>query len=173
MKGATMSQEKDQIEALKKDVFLAHANRAFIYTEVLREMRKELGEERSAEIFKRALRNHGVNMAKMMAYPKDLPGYKDWLLEFLPARGALNEPEVVRSSEEELVVRFPRCPLKEAWRMAGLSDDEVADMCDHADAFDHGFFGSEFDYTMDLWSTQPDDACVLTFRPRKTSEQEK
>ena len=173
MKGTTMSQENDQIEALKKDVFLAHANRAFIYTEVLREMRKELGEERSAEIFKRALRNHGVNMAKMMAYPKDLPGFKDWLLGFLPARGALNEPEVVHSNEEELVVKFPRCPLKEAWRMAGLSDTEVADMCEHADAFDHGFFGSEFDYTMDLWSSQPDDACVLTFRPRKKAEQEK
>ena len=95
------------------------------------------------------------------------------LLGFLPARGALNEPEVVRSSEEELVVKFPRCPLKEAWRMAGLSEAEVADMCDHADACDHGFFGSEFDYTMDLWSTQPDDACVLTFRPRKKAEKEK
>jgi hypothetical protein len=173
MKGPTMSQEHDQIEALKKDVFLAHANRAFIYTEVLREMRKELGEKRSAEIFKRALYNHGVNMAKMMAYPKELPGFKDWLLGFLPAGGALNEPEVVRSNEEELVVKFPRCPLKEAWRMAGLSDAEVADMCEHADAFDHGFFGSEFDYTMDLWSTQPDDACVLTFRPRKKAEKEK
>ena len=57
--------------------------------------------------------------------------------------------------------------------MAGLSDAEVADMCDHADAFDHGFFGSVFDYTMDLWSTQPDDACVLTFRPRKTAEKTK
>jgi hypothetical protein len=173
MKGTTMSQENDTIEALQKDVFLAHANRAFIYTEVLTEMRKELGEERSAEIFKRALYNHGVNMAKMMAYPKDLQGFRDWLLGFLPAGGALNEPEVVRSSEEELVVKFPRCPLKEAWRMAGLSEAEVADMCDHADAFDHGFFGSEFDYTMDLWSTQPDDACVLTFRPRKTAEKEK
>jgi hypothetical protein len=172
-KGTTMSPEHDPIEALKKDVFMAHANRALVYTEVLREMRKELGEERSAEIFKRALRNHGVNMARIMAYPKDLPGFQDWLLEFLPARGALNEPEVLRSSEEELVVKFPRCPLKEAWRMAGLSDAEVADMCEHADAFDHGFFGSEFDYTMDLWSTHPDDACVLTFRPRMKAEKEK
>ena len=168
-----MSQENDKIEALKRDVFLAHANRAFIYTEVLKEMRKELGVERTAEIFKRALYNHGVNMAKMMDYPKDIQDFGDWLLDFLPARGALNEPEVVRSTEEELVVKFPKCPLKEAWRMAGLSKAEVADMCEHADAFDHGFFGSEFDYTMELWSTQPDDACVLTFRPRKPAEGEK
>jgi hypothetical protein len=162
-----MSQDQERIEALRKDVFLAHANRALIYTEVLREMRRELGEERSAAIFKRALHNHGVNMAKMLDYPKDLEGFRDWLLGFLPAGGELNDPQVVRSDSEELVVRFPRCPLKEAWRMAGLGPAEVADMCEHADAFDHGFFGSVFDYKMDLWSTQPDDACVLTFRPRK------
>ena len=162
-----MSREKERIEALRKDVFLAHANRALIYTEVLREMRKALGEERATGIFKRALYNHGVNLAARMDYPKALEAFKDWLLGFLPAGGELNEPEVVRSSADELVVKFPRCPLKEAWRMAGLSETEVADMCDHADAFDHGFFGSVFDYTMDLWSTQPDDACVLTFRLRK------
>lgn len=168
-----MSQEQEKMEALRNDVFLAHANRALIYTEVLKEMRRELGEEKATEIFKRALYNHGVNMAKMVNYPKDIPSFKDWLLDFLPARGALNEPEVVSAGEEELVVKFPRCPLKEAWRMGGLSDAEVADMCDHADAFDHGFFGSVFDYTMELWSTQPDDACVLTFRPRKTAEKTK
>jgi hypothetical protein len=162
-----VSQEKDRIEALRKDVFLAHANRALIYVEVLREMRRELGEERTTEIFKRALYNHGINVAKRIGYPKELKDFKDWLLGFLPAGGELNEPEVVRSNAEELVIKLPRCPLKEAWRMAGLSETEVEDMCDHADAFDHGFFGSVFDYTMDLWSTQPDDACVLTFRPRK------
>jgi len=162
-----MSREKERIDALRKDVFLAHANRALIYTEVLREMRRALGEEHASGIFKRALYNHGVNLATGMDYPKGLEAFKDWLLGFLPAGGDLNEPEVVRSGPAELVVKFPRCPLKEAWRMAGLSEAEVADMCDHADAFDHGFFGSVFDYTMDLWSTQPDDACVLTFRPRK------
>jgi hypothetical protein len=162
-----MSGDRERIEALRKDVFLAHANRALIYTEVLREMRRELGAERSAAIFKRALYHHGANMAKRMDYPKDLEGFRDWLLGFLPAGGELNDPHVVRSGSEELVVRFPRCPLKEAWRMAGLSRAEVADMCEHADAFDHGFFGSVFEYTMDLWTTQLDDACVLTFRPRR------
>jgi hypothetical protein len=166
-----MSQrEEKRIEALRKDVFLAHANRALIYTEILKEMRNEIGEERAAEIFKRALYNHGVNMTKRVGFPKDLAGFREWLLGFLPDGGALNEPEVVRSTEEELIVKFPRCPLKEAWRMAGLSEAEVADMCAHADAFDHGFFGSVFDYTMDLWNTQPDDACVLTFRPKRAGK---
>jgi len=91
-----MSREKERIEALRKDVFLAHANRALIYTEVLREMRRELGEERTTGIFKRALYNHGANLAAGMDIPKGLEAFKDWLLGFLPAGGELNEPEVVR-----------------------------------------------------------------------------
>ena len=43
---------------------------------------------------------------------------------------------------------------------------QVADMCKHADAFDHGFFGGIFEYSMDLWSEQPDDSRVLHFRPK-------
>ena len=78
----------------------------------------------------------------------------------------MNEPEVIRCDEEELAVKVPRCPLKEAWRMFGLNEEEVADMCRHADAFDHGFFGSFFEYSMDLWADMPDDACVLRFRPK-------
>jgi hypothetical protein len=40
-------------------------------------------------------------------------------------------------------------------------------MCRHADSFDRGLFGSVFDYSMDLWSEQPDDSCVLHFRPKR------
>jgi hypothetical protein len=103
----------------------------------------------------------------MFTPPGTLAEFKDWLLDFFPDGGAMNEPDVIRCDEDELAVRIPRCPLKEGWRMFGLSDDEVADMCRHADAFDHGFFGSFFDYEMELWAGRPDDACVLHFRPKK------
>lgn len=161
-----MSEDKEKIEALTKDVFMATANRALVYSAVLTEMRKELGEEKASEIFKRAIYNHGLNTAKMFDPPDNIEGFRDWLLDFFPAGGALNEPEVISCTSDELKVKVPRCPLKEAWRMAGLSDDEVADLCNHADSFDHGFFGSFFDYTMDLWADQPDDACILTFRTK-------
>jgi hypothetical protein len=158
---------KDRVERLKRDIFMAIANRALVYTAVLNEMRKELGEEKASEIFKRAIYNHGLNTAKMFTPPDTIKEFKDWLLNFFPAGGELNDPEVISCTDEELKVKVPRCPLKEAWRMAGLSDEEVADMCRHADSFDHGFFGSVFDYTMDLWADQPDDACILTFRSKK------
>jgi hypothetical protein len=162
-----MSSEKERIERLQKDLFLATANRGLVYTAVLKELRAELGEERASEIFRRAIYNHGKNVATMMDAPDTLAEFKDWLLDFFPDGGAMNEPEVIRHDDEVLKVKVRKCPLKEGWRMAGLSDEEVADMCDHADAFDHGFFGSFFDYTMDLWSEQPDDSCILTFRPKK------
>ena len=82
----------------------------------------------------------------------------------------MNEPEVMRCDEDGLDVKMRRCPLKEGWRMMGLSEEEVADLCRHADAFDHGFFGSVFDYSMDLWSEQPDDSCILHFRPKRSEE---
>lgn len=159
-----MDREKEGMEKLRKDLFMALANRALIYTSLLREMRKELGGEKASEIFKQALFRHGVSMAELLNFPREMEKFKDWLLDFLPAGGSMHEPEVVSCNQEELVIRFARCPLKDAWRMYGLGEEEVADMCEHADHFDLGFFGSVFDYTMDLWSRRPDDRCVLTFR---------
>jgi predicted ArsR family transcriptional regulator len=161
-----MTDAKKKIEALRKDLFLATANRGLAYTAILRELRKELGDERASEIFKRAIYNHGANVARLFNPPNTLAEFKDWLLDFFPDEGAMNEPEVIRCDEHELAVRLPRCPLKEGWRMFGLSDEEVADMCRHADAFDHGFFGSFFDYEMESWANRPDDGCVLHFRPK-------
>jgi hypothetical protein len=161
-----MSDEQARIQRLQRDLFLATANRGLVYTAILKELRKELGEERASEIFKRAIYNHGINTAKLFNAPDNLAEFKDWLLDFFPDKGAMNEPEVIRLDEEELAVRVPRCPLKEGWRMFGLSDEEVADMCRHADAFDKGFFGSFFQYEMELWADRSDDACVLHFRPK-------
>ncbi len=161
-----MSDESKKIEQLRKDTMSATVNRGLIYTALLTELRKELGDEKASEVFKRALLNHGSNVAKMLDPPRVLQEFREWLLEFLPDGGAMHEPEVLRCDAEGFDVKFHRCPLKEGWRMAGLSEEQVADMCRHADAFDHGFFGSIFDYSMDLWSEQEDDACVLHFRPK-------
>jgi hypothetical protein len=76
--------------------------------------------------------------------------------------------EEMRCDEEGLDVKPRRCPLKEGWRMLDMSRDEVADTCRHADSFDHGFFGSIFDYSMDLWTEHADDSCILHFRPKRS-----
>jgi hypothetical protein len=165
-----LSERDETIEGLRRDLFSATANRGLVYTAILREMRKELGEERASRIFKRAIFDHGVKMASLFNPPNRIEEFKEWLLAFLPDGGAMHEPEVMRCDEEGLDIKMHRCPLKEGWRMMNLTEDEVADLCRHADAFDHGFFGSVFDYSMDLWAEQPDDSCILRFRPRRREE---
>jgi hypothetical protein len=155
------------LERLRRDLFSATAHRGLIYAAILREMREELGEERATRIFKRAIFDHGVKMAGFFDPPAEIEEFKEWLLAFLPDGGAMHEPEVTRCDEGGLDVKVRRCPLKEGWRLIGLSEEEVADLCRHADAFDHGFFGSVFDYSMDLWSEHQDDSCILHFRPKR------
>ena len=158
------------IEGLRRDVFSATVNRGLVYAAILKEMREELGEERASQIFKRAVFDHGVKTAGFLKPPEELEEFKEWLLGFLPDGGAMHEPEVIRCDEDGLDVKMRRCPLKEGWRMMNLSEEEVADLCRHADAFDHGFFGSVFEYSMDLWSEQPDDSCILHFRRKRSEE---
>ena len=162
-----MSEQDEKMEALRKDLLSATINRGLVYTAILEEMRKELGEERASEIFKRAIRGHGVKMAKLLDPPRAMAEFEQWLLAMLPDGGAMHQPEVLRCDEEGLDLKLRRCPLKEGWRMLNMSQEEVADMCRHADSFDRGLFGSVFDYSMDLWSEQPDDSCILHFRPKR------
>ncbi|NQU08296.1 MAG: L-2-amino-thiazoline-4-carboxylic acid hydrolase, partial [Candidatus Abyssubacteria bacterium] len=108
-----MTDDKEKIEALRKDLFMATVNRGLVYTAILKEMREQLGEEKASEIFKRAIYNHGKNTAKLFDVPDTLAEFKGWLLDFFPDGGAMNEPEVIRCDEEELAVKLPRCPLKE------------------------------------------------------------
>jgi hypothetical protein len=166
-KEETLSDQDEKIEALRKDVLSATINRGLVYKAILEEMRKELGEERASEIFKRAIRGHGAKMAKLLDPPRVMAEFEQWLLAMLPDGGAMHQPEVLRCDEEGLDLKFRRCPLKEGWRMLNMSQEEVADMCRHADSFDRGLFGSVFDYSMDLWSEQPDDSCILHFRPKR------
>jgi len=161
-----MGDQEKKIEALRKDAFSATVNRGLVYTSILTEMRKELGAERASEILKRAIHNHGLKMAEVLDPPRSIEEFKEWLLNFLPDGGAMHEPEVLHCDEKALDIKFHRCPLKDGWRMLGLNEAEVADMCRHADAFDHGFFGSIFEYSMDLWAEQSDDSCILHFRSK-------
>jgi hypothetical protein len=58
-----LSERDETIEKLRGDLFAATANRGLVYTAILREMRKELGEEKASQIFKRAIFDHGAKMA--------------------------------------------------------------------------------------------------------------
>ena len=82
--------EQKTIETLRRDLFLANVNRGMVLTAILREMRKELGDEKASAILKQAIYNHGVNTAKFFTPPDNLKEFKDWLLDFFPGEGKMN-----------------------------------------------------------------------------------
>ncbi len=45
--------------------------------------------------------------------------------------------EVLRCDDEALDLQFHRCPLRDAWQEAGLSDKETAKICSIAAAGGH------------------------------------
>ena len=78
------------------------------------------------------------------------------------------DPEVERSDAEALDIKFRRCPLKEAWQEAGLSDADVATMCEIAAEIDVGTFeGAGFCFRADTWTPDGDGCCHLHIRPGK------
>lgn len=173
-----MDEAKALIERLRKEIastaikeaYAGQSFRARVYVELLREMKAEFGEKKAREVFFRATKNCGEKMCKEFfgvenTYP--LPKFKDMLLGSYPAGGALHKPEVVRCNEEELVVCMHDCPVKQAWRSFGLDREEVKEMCYVADGWDHGMFGSMYDFYVDYWHDDPKDCCTLHMKSKK------
>jgi hypothetical protein len=97
-----------------------------------------------------------------------MSGLKDAFLEFVPDDGKMFQPELLRCDAEGIDIQFHRCPLKEAWQEAGLSDNEVAKMCKIAARVDNGTFeGAGFKFSADTWRPGGDGCCRLHIRPGK------
>ena len=96
---------------------------------------------------------------------------KEAFLAAIPDEGRMFEPEVERGDAKALDIRFGRCPLREAWKEAGLSDDEVALMCEIASVVDAGTFeAAGFDFSIDTWRPDGDGCCHLHIRPGSAGE---
>lgn len=160
-------QAKEKIERLRIDVHAAWRQRAAVYVEFLNVLKEELGVEKAKELFKKATLNYGKKTAVILGLPDELEAMKNLMMAILPDDGKMFDPDIMSFTEDELVVKFKKCPLKEAWREFGLSREEVAEMCEVADNFDYGCFGTKFDYSGKGWPTQPDDSCLLIFKPKK------
>jgi hypothetical protein len=146
----------------------AFKSRALFYHAVFDEMRRDFGEDKAKEIMKRAIRRRGEAISGIFAphAPRDLPGLRDTFLAFIPQGAALFAPEVVRCDEGELTIQFHRCPLKEAWEEAGLSESERSTMCELAGVVDAGTFESAgFAFAADTWKPGRGGCCRLHIRP--------
>jgi hypothetical protein len=127
---------------LRQQLYAAYKNRGMIYYHIFQELRKEVGEEKAAEIMKRGIYNRGLEIGKKYAKfsPADLEGLKDAFLAGATDQGKMFQPEILRCDAEGLDIQMRNCPLKEAYQEAGLSDKETARMCDIAAEVDYGTF---------------------------------
>ncbi len=121
-----MSEEK-----LRRELYDSFTNRAHVYRLLYNELRSELRAERAAELMGRAIYQRGGQSGPRYASfaPRNLEGPKQAFLANIPDDGAMFAPEVVCCNAEGLDIKFHGCPLKQAWLDAGLTQEEVATLC--------------------------------------------
>jgi hypothetical protein len=84
----------------------------------------------------------------------------------MPDDGKMFEPELLRCDSEAIKIKMRRCPLKEAWQEAGLSDPEISEMCNIAALVDKGTFeGAGFKFSCETWKPGQIGCCRLHIRP--------
>jgi len=157
-------------EALRQQLYAAYKNRGMMYYHIFQELRQEVGDEKAAEIMKRGIYNRGLEIGKKYAKygPIDLEGLKNAFLTGSADRGKMFQPEILRCDQDGLDIQMRSCPLKEAYQEAGLSDQEIARMCDIAAEVDYGTFeGAGFHFSAETWKPGQEGCCLLKIRPGK------
>ena len=155
---------------LRKQLYAAYKNRAMMYYHILEELKKEVGDEKAAEMLKRGIYNRGLEIGKKYEKygPADLEGLKHAFITGATDQGNMFQPEVLRCDAESLDIQLQSCPLKDAWQEAGLKDHEVASMCDIAALVDYGTFeGAGFRFSAETWYPGKAGCCTLRIRPGK------
>jgi hypothetical protein len=155
---------------LREQLYASFKNRAMIYYHIFEELKKEVGDEKAAEIMKRGIYNRGVEVGRKYAKysPADLEGLKQAFLAFSADQGKMFQPEVLRCDSAGLEIKMRSCPLKEAWQQAKLSDQDIVRMCDIAAVVDKGIFeGAGFRISVETWRLGQEGCCLLRIRPGK------
>jgi len=93
---------------------------------------------------------------------KSLKGLKKALFGFFAQR--VFEMDILRCDDDHLDIDFHYCPLVKAWQKQGCSDEQIAEMCDHAMCGDRGI-GECFGVELDLPQTiaKRADTCQLRY----------
>ncbi|MGD8916661.1 MAG: L-2-amino-thiazoline-4-carboxylic acid hydrolase [Syntrophobacterales bacterium] len=157
-------------QILREQLYGAYKNRGMMYYHIFQELRKEVGDEKAADVMKRGIYKRGLEIGKKYKEfaPADLEGVKNAFLAGSADQGKMFQPEVLRCDGEGLDIHMRNCPLKEAYEEAGLSDEEIATMCHIAAAVDYGTFeGAGFRFFAETWKPGEAGCCRLHIRPGK------
>jgi len=155
-------------DALRQQLYAAYKNRAMMYYYIFEELKKEVGADKAADIMKRGIYNRGIDIGKkyLQFSPTNFEGLKNAFLAGSADQGKMFQPEVRRCDQDGLDILMQSCPLKEAYQEAGLSDQQIATMCEIAAVVDYGTFeGAGFKFSAETWKPGQDGCCLLKIRP--------
>ena len=157
----------EKANADRRDLVGQLKNRALIYMEIYDVLAAELGAASAEKLLTDAIYRRGLSAGKSLAQhaPDDLDGLRKSFLDNVPGGKDIFQPEVLRCDRERLEMQLHGCPLKDAWREAGLADDKVATLCRIAGAVDKGLFqGAGFKFENRTWTPGAEGCCFLSVR---------
>ena len=148
----------------RADLIAQMKNRALIYMEMYDVLSEEFGSAQAEALLTKAIyrrgRAAGAGLAKYA--PADLAGLREAFLAHVPGGSEIFQPEVVSADAAHLEIQLHGCPLKDAWREAGLAEDKVATLCRIAGAVDKGLFeGAGFAFENRTWIPGAQGCCFL------------
>jgi hypothetical protein len=160
-----------QENSLRKELYDSFKNRAMIYYLIYDELRKEIGEQKAEEILSRAVYRRGAEKGLecfSKFAPKDFDGLQKAFIGGIPDGGCMFRPELVSNDADGLDINFHGCPLRDAWKEAGLPEEEVAALCRIASRIDYGTFeAAGFQFNADTYQPNGEDCCYLHIRKKK------
>ena len=126
----------------RTDLIAQMKNRALIYLEMYDVLVEEFGEQKAEALLTKAIYRRGLQMGKPLRKfsPNDLAGLREAFLANVPGGKEIFQPQVLKNEANALEIQLHGCPLKDAWREAGLPEEKVATLCRIAGAFDRGLF---------------------------------
>jgi len=148
----------------RRDLVAQMKNRALVYLEMYDVLVEDLGEQKAEALLTKAIYRRGKAMGKNFSKygPTDLEGLQKAFLASVPGGDGIFKPQVLKQGGAELEIQLNGCPLKDAWREAGLPEQKVETLCRIAGAVDKGLFeGAGFKFANRTWKPGAEGCCFL------------
>lgn len=152
------------IATLRRELESAFRNRADLYRLMFASLTNRLDPDEAEAVMIEAIEERGREVARQAFArfgSKDARAIGEAFLAVSPDGGRMYPTEVTRWPEG---IRFCvcRCPLKDAWRDAGVDGDHLARMCRIAGAFDRGLFeATGIRFANQTWQPGDGDRCCI------------
>lgn len=136
-----MSDDASRAGRLALELEASFRNRADLYRLLLDELTASVGADGAEAILIRAIEKRGreVAVAFQAFGPRQAREIGEAFLAVSPDGGRMYPTDVERRVDG-ISFRVRRCPLKDAWREAGVGGERLQTLCRIAGAFDRGLF---------------------------------